>query len=211
MVAPAPAAGGPAPAPAPAAAADDATPVEFRRARERLRAAERATRDERAEQNDAQRTLGSLLSDSMARHRVTCVAIAPPGSDGPLQYARILEGGRRAVTLRTREDVLALLDDGVTRALAEVPLEEMPLAVPRLLRERARARGTPTPARVRLVARPPRGGAIEAAHTSTETRQLSEQYSVAVNECRATRAALKPLRAEMRRREMAAASTVGAE
>ena len=205
-----PAAASAPPAP-PAAAATETVLVDFCRARERLRAAEHATREERAEQNDAQRTLGSLLSDSMTRHGVTCVAIAPPGGGaGALQYARVVEGGRRAVVLRTREDALALLGEGVARALAEVPLEELPRAVPRLLLERARAKGAPTPARVRLVARPPRAGALEAAHAPPETRRLSEEFSRAVGECRATRAALKPLREEVRRCEAAAAPAVAA-
>lgn len=182
--------------------------VEFCRARERLKAAERATRDERAEQNDAQRTLGGLLSESMERHRLQCVAL-PPIGDVP-QYARLSGGGRSACAIRSTEDALALVR-GVAESLPRVALEDLPAEVPKAVMARARERGKPQPVRVRLASRPPRTGVTEASLAAAETRQLSEQFVRAAQEVRTSREALKPLREEMRRCERAAAPLVAAE
>ena len=53
--------------------------VDYCRARDALQRAEAATRNVRAEQADAERTLGGLLTAAMVRHNTECLAV-PTGS-----------------------------------------------------------------------------------------------------------------------------------
>ena len=121
--------------------------VAYCRARERLRARERETRDERAEQNDAQRTIGGLLGESMARHNVECVALPPSiTAEGGVGYVQLVRPGRRACAVRSVEDALSLLDGGVATCLPDVPREALPAAVARLvLTRRTRPRAVASP------------------------------------------------------------------
>ena len=68
-------------------------------ARERLRRAEVASKEERAEQLDAERTLRGLLTDSMQRHAVSCMTVPGPG-DGTARYVRLSAATRRVATAR---------------------------------------------------------------------------------------------------------------
>lgn len=187
--------------------------VDYCRAREALRRAQVSTRDARAEQVDAERTLGGLLTESMRRHDVECLALPHGG------YARLVQPARRAPPLKTEDEALALVDD-VARHVTEVPAEGLPAAVVKLVQRRARERGggdgaappPPPPPRVRVVQKMPqrRGSAdgapprvTEPAMAPTETRVLTEQFSEACRERRAAREELQPLRAEQRRTEEA--------
>lgn len=188
------------------------------RATELLRRADAETRNLRAEQREAQKSLASLLEDSMQRHGVQCV---PVSSDHGSEYICLVQPPRRPCSLKTVEDVMALLHGGVAEPLQRVPTPDLPKAVSNLLVERARAKGPPQPpARVKILAKPPGSGANKAAHkhsavdalssshVATETRTLSEQFSQAVQEAKETRLQLKPLRAEVKRTEAAAAPCV---
>jgi hypothetical protein len=165
--------------------------TDFCQARERLRRAEAETREQRAEQNDAQRTLSGLLGESMARHDVKCI----PLQDG--QYVTLPPPRRRACSVKTLEDVLPLLEN-LAHALPEVAEEELPAAVARLVMERARDRGTLSTPRPRVQLRPPTKHLAMTHTLPVETRTLSQQFAGSVHECRETRRQLKPLRDAVR-------------
>lgn len=181
--------------------------VSFCAARERLRTAEHESRDERAEQNDAQRTLSGLLLDSMQRHQVACVAVpateALPGGG----YVYLPPPTRRACALKTPQDVMPLLRD-ITRTLTDVAEADLPDAVSRAVLRRAREQGELRPARPRVQARPPRQSVVHVP--PNETKRLSEQFATAVEECRDTRRRLKPLRDAVRESERNVLRTVPA-
>ena len=109
--------------------------VEFCSARERYLSAQRSTKEERAEQADAHRTIGGLLKESMTRHEVPCVAV--PGANGTVSYVRASLCAGRSKRLRCDEDVLALLSD-VASHVTDVSAEDLPEAIVRLVRMRAR-------------------------------------------------------------------------
>ena len=53
----------------------NAAVLQFCQARERLAKAERETKDTRAERNDAERTLGAMVRESMQTHGLTTVML----------------------------------------------------------------------------------------------------------------------------------------
>lgn len=176
--------------------------VTFCAARERLKRFEAETKEERAEQNDAHRTLGGLLSESMTRHNVTCVALEPSAEDPTLRYAHLVRGSKRMRPLKTKEDVMALVGD-LSRHVASVPREDLPNAVATLVATRARANSLPPlPPRVRVSTRPPTASSkqpvVQASLAPAETRALTEQFDAAVRERTRTTQTLRPLRAAVR-------------
>lgn len=109
----------------------------FCRTRARALALQRATRDARAEQSDAKRTIGELLRASMERNRVRCVALQ---GDGPPMEARRALAPPRAPPLQTEDEVVALVADGTERRVRELAAADVPAFVGKLVRERFRAR-----------------------------------------------------------------------
>ena len=178
-------------------------------ARERLRRAEAASKDDRAEQLDAERTLRGLLTDSMQRHAVSCMTVPGPG-DGSARYVRLAPPTRRSCKLTCVDDALSLVD-GVARQLTEVALQDLPKATVALVRDRARERGPPPgPPRLTLVSRASTASSrgttsatVDLVHAPSETRNLVTQYLEARVERDAGRAALKPLRAQRKQAEEA--------
>lgn len=178
------------------------------RASEALRRADAASRPARVERREAQRSLSSLLGDSMVRHGVDCVPL--PTGDGN-EYVCLVRSGPRACPLRTVDDAMQLLEGGVAQALQEVSNDDLPKAVSQLLLARARAKGPPPPPpKPKVVRNPPRAhegkpkvhAAVAAATRGDppppETRTLSEEFAAAVREGRKDRQQLKPLREALR-------------
>tara|TARA_B110000046_G_scaffold155871_1_gene166397 strand:- start:699 stop:1541 length:843 start_codon:yes stop_codon:yes gene_type:complete len=171
--------------------------VAYCEARDAVQRHERATREARTEQVDAERTLGGLLSESMARHAVACV----PAGEG--RYVRLAPAARRAMAVKTEEDALSLVED-VARHVRDVPAEELPAAVVALVRERARARGPPPgPPRVRVLSKLPVRLPAPPPLAPAETQRLLAPYLEARRERAEARAALAPLRAARKRTEAA--------
>lgn len=174
-----------------ASTADPETLVVFCRTREALKARERATRDDRAEQADAERTLRGLVTESMSRHDVECVSL------GDSRYVQLVRPSRRACPLKTVDDVLALLDDDVAPQVEDVPAEALPDAVAKLVVARARARGpSPPPARAQLLTKK-RGcnvTPVDQLLAPPETQHFLAQYTEAHRERREALAEMKPLR-----------------
>lgn len=185
----------------------DETAVAFCQARERYRVAQRATKEARAEQADATRTLGTLLTESLARHApaVGGATIAASAPDGSVRYLRLSQPAAKAVRLRSVADAVGLLND-VARHVADVATESLPDAVAKLVQARARQPPPPdaTP-RLHVARRPPkRGRILEAALVPREARTLSESFAAAHAERDATRTQLRPLHAALRAAESAA-------
>ena len=183
--------------------------IEFCRARERLREAEQELRDERAEQNDAQRTLGNLLRDSMQKSEAACVELP---SDGARKFVRLVST-KRCPPLKSDEEVLGLVDD-VARHMTDVPREGMPDAVVGLVKARLRKRGEDAapakPPRVTITSQPPRRGTPILAPAG-EIGRLSKQFSQAVEERQKTQSTLKPLREAVREAEQSLLPRMPAE
>lgn len=172
--------------------------LQFCKAKTELLRMERATRDDRTEQNDATRTLGGLLSESMQRHEVRCVALPPAGPGQPMRYVKVTPAPQRACAVKTDEDGLALLTD-LAAHLRDVPAEALAPAVVKLVRARAKERGPPRgPPRVSVVAKAPAKGVAELPHAPAETRRLATDFAQAHAERQQTREALKPLRAAVK-------------
>ena len=169
--------------------------------------AQRASKDTRAEQADAQRTIGALLRDSMAHEGVVCIAVPGDAPGAPTRYVRALRpsssapGARRCVvrSLKTVEDVLALVED-VGRHMVSVSAEQLPDAVAKLVLARARepvagvaataaAPTAPPVASLRFVKRPRSDERVVPLDVAPrETRHLTQQYAKACEERGETRA-----------------------
>lgn len=170
--------------------------VAFCEARRVVQAAERASKDERAEQNDATRTLGGLLGESMQRHEVQCVAVPTP--TGEVRYVKVATAARRSCPVKTDEDALSLIED-VASHLRDVPAEGLPNAVIKLVRQRARDRGPPPPPpRATVVTRPLKRHTTDLAGSPNETKRLMEDFVQAHHDRQTTRDTLKPLRERFR-------------
>ena len=179
----------------------EAALLTYCRSREILKRRERETKESRAEQADAERTLGGLLAESMQRNALECMPA--PGGEG---FVRLAPPAARPCKLRTEEDVLSLLD-GVDRAVEDVPAERLPRVIVKVVQERARDRAreqqphqTPPP-RVRMVKAPT--GSVHHGPLPLETRTLATQYTTAFQERREALDAMKPLRAAYRAAEAA--------
>ena len=181
--------------------------VELCRARETHLAAQGETSAARTELADTCRSVGSLLVDSMQRTEQRCVRYTR--DDGTVCYARLVPGARRSVALRSADDVVSLLDD-VAASVTHVSREDLPAAIARLVETRARSRGAPAPARVRIV---PRVGVreqiTEHAQAPREVQTLVTQMSDAHAERAQIRETLKPLRARVREAETRLCAAVG--
>ncbi|MEC7097917.1 MAG: hypothetical protein VXW74_00555 [Candidatus Thermoplasmatota archaeon] len=175
--------------------------VDFCRAREEYLRARRSTSDERSETADAIRTVGGLLTESMLRHGVSCVRVERPG-DGA-RYVRVTPERRRATALRSTEDVLELLQ-GISREVRDVPAEELPRALARIVQVRARARGTVVPPRVQVTTRAAaREPVLEMTQVAREVETLARQMNDSHSERRQMRERMQPLREALRERERA--------
>lgn len=174
------------------------TVIAYCQQRERYLALHRATVDERAENTDAIRTLGGLLTESMQRNDVRCVRVA---TGGTVNYLRIVPARRRAKKLNTTEDVLALLS-GVGAEVTDVSFEELPNALARVIQERARQQGGTVPPRVQVTSRVGiRERITEVDQASREVEQLSRQMQSSHVERDQLRKRINPVRAEMKRYE----------
>lgn len=177
----------------------EAALLNYCRSREILKRRERETKESRAEQADAERTLGGLLAESMQRNALECMPA--PGGEG---FVRLSAPSTRPCKLSTEEDVLSLLD-GIDRALTDVPAEKLPTVIVRVVQERARDRARnqrpqqALPLRVKMVKAPT--GPVHHGPLPPETRTLATQYTTAVQERRGALATMKPLRTAYRAAE----------
>lgn len=177
----------------------DKVVVQFCAAREHYLRARRDTTEERTENNDACRTIGSLLRESMTRNGVRCVRVMQNG-DTP-NYIKLTPPGRRAKKLKSVEDVTSLLD-GIAREVQEAPLETLPTAVAKVVERRAREQGDVAPPRVQVVKRVGvRETVVEADHAGRDVAQLSQQLQEAHTERAQLRERIAPARDEMRKCE----------
>ena len=162
------------------------------RTREMLKRQERITKESRAEQADAKRTLGGLLAESMQRNSLQCMP-APSGEG----FVTLSKPTQKPCKLATEADVLSLLD-GLGRAVEDVPAERLPGAIVRIVHERAklRAKGqqgseAPTP-RVCVTKAPV--GPVHNGPLPAETKTLAAQFTDAIQERAQSISEMKPLR-----------------
>lgn len=168
---------------------------------------QRATVEERAETADALRTINGLLTETMVRNDVRCVRIA--NNESGVQYVRVVPTRRRAKQLKNVDDVLSLLD-GISPEVSDVPMEQLPTALSRIVQERARQQGNEVAPRVQITQRVGiRERIAEADQVPREVAQLSKQMSTTHAERRQLRERIQPMRAEMARceRKVAAETT----
>lgn len=172
----------------------NAAVLQFCQARERLAKAERETKDMRAERNDAERTLGAMVRESMQTHGLTSVVLEDR------RRVCLVPGTRRSVGPKSIDDALSLVEN-VKTALGSEDLRGTSLtqAILRIARERMKDRGPP-PGPPRLVFKAPViSGKSESSTTPDETKRLLTQYVDAHRDCRESREQLAPLRAAKRR------------
>ena len=124
--------------------------IEYCMRRERYLSLQRASAEERAETADAMRTIGGLLTDTMVRNDVRCVRVA--NNDSGVHYIRVVPQRRRAKQLKNIDDVMTLLD-GIGAEVVDVPFEQLPKALTRVVQERARQQGGTVPPRVQITQR----------------------------------------------------------
>ena len=172
----------------------NAAVLQFCQARERLAKAERETKDTRAERNDAERTLGAMVRESMQTHGLTSVMLEDR------RRVCLVPGTRRSVGPKSIDDALSLVEN-VKTALGTEDLRGTSLtqAILRIARDRMKDRGPP-PGPPRLVFKAPViSGKSESSTTPDETKRLLTQYVDAHRDCRESREQLAPLRAAKRR------------
>ena len=169
--------------------------LEFCRARQKYQERQRQTSEERSETNETYKSVLALLTESMRRNGQRCIRCV---HDGQTLYLRLNEGRRRAMVLKTADDVLGLLDS-VASSVTHVTNEDLPDAVARLFESRARANGTDVPPRIAIV---PRVGLretiVEQSSTSSELQTLTSQMTQSHVERTRLRRDMAPVRKEMR-------------
>jgi len=184
--------------------ADDAV-VHYCRSRERYLDSQRETKDERQELADAYRTLGGLLSDSMARNGVRCVRVPTAGGDP--HYMKLTPPGRRARKIQNVDDVVSLID-GIAACVRDVPAEALPAAVAKAVERRAREQGTAVPPKVQVLSRVGvRETISELDKVGNEVSHLCTQLGETCRDRKQMRERMKPLRDDMKRCEKALLQT----
>jgi len=180
--------------------------VTFCRARTRYQERQRQTSDERSDARETLRSVSSLLTDSMRRHGQGCIRCVH--DDGKTFYIRLVQGRRRALTLRNTDDIIRLLDD-VAPNVTHVSQEDLPDAVARLVESRARALGTIVPSRITVVPRVGmRNTIVEQNSTTRELQTLTSQMTQNHVERKRIRDEMVPIRREMKTAEQSLCGTV---
>jgi len=180
--------------------------VTFCRARQRYQERQRQTSEERSEARETFRSVSSLLTESMQRQGNGCIRCVH--DDGKTFYIRLVQGRRRALTLRNTDDVVRLLEN-VAANVTHVSREDLPDAVARLVESRARALGTDVPSRVAIL---PRVGVretvVEQGSTTRELQTLTSQMTRNHVERKRIREEMVPVRREMKNAEQKLCETV---
>jgi hypothetical protein len=180
--------------------------VMFCRARQQFQERQRQTSEERSEAHETFRSVSALLTESMRRQSQGCIRCVH--DDGKTLYIRLVQGGRRALTLRNTNDVVRLLDN-VAANVTHVSREDLPDAVARLVESRARALGTDTPSRIAIV---PRVGTretiVEQNNTTRELQTLTTQMTHNHVERKRIREEMVPVRRELKTAEEKLCDTV---
>ena len=182
--------------------------VRFCNARHKYNELQRSTTEERSEVHETYRSVLALLVESMRRNGEYCVRCVH--DDGTTSYVRLVQGRRRAMTLRSNDDVMALLEN-VGADVAHVAFEDLAPAVTRLVEARARARGEEVSPRISVV---PRVGirerVVEQASTCRELQTLTGQITRSNADRRRLREEFVPVRNELRDAERKLCDTVSA-
>ena len=182
--------------------------IEYCRNRERYLSLQRSSAEERAETADAMRTIGGLLTDTMVRNDVRCVRVA--NNESGVQYIRVVPQRRRAKQLKNIDDVMALLE-GIGAEVVDVPFEQLPKALTRVVKERARQQGGTVPPRVQITQRVGiREQITEIDNAPREVEELSKQMNTTYTERKQLRERIQPVRAEMVRCERKLVESGGA-
>lgn len=158
--------------------------LEFCKAREELSVEKRATKDERAEQLDAERTLNGLLIESMKRNGVTCICMGD--EVGEKKYLKALPPTKRSVKIKTVDDILELTKD-MSRYVETIPKPELAAAVVNVFKKRALDKGEVGSSRLVLTQKGTRGNITERTMLTGETLSLSCQYIEAKTELMSAR------------------------
>lgn len=183
--------------------------VMFCRARQRFQERQRQTSEERSEAHETFRSVSSLLTESMRRQGQECIRCVH--GDGTTLYIRLVQGGRRALTLRNTDDVVRLLDN-VAASVTHVSREDLPDAVARLVESRARTLGTETPPRIAIVPRVgTRGTIVEQNNTTRELQTLTTQMTQNHVERTRIREEMVPVRKELKTAEEKLCETVSTD
>lgn len=179
--------------------------VTFCRARQRYQERQRQTSEERSEVRDTFRSVSALLTESMQRQGQGCIRCVH--DDGKTFYIRLVQGRRRALTLRNTDDVIRLLDN-VATSVTHVSREDLPDAVARLVESRARAFGTDVPSRIAIV---PKVGMretiVEQGNTTRELQTLTSQMTRNHVERKRIREEMVPVRRELKTAEQRLCAT----
>ena len=168
--------------------------LNFMQKRQELRTATRDTKEERGESLEAQRTLNGLLTESMKRHNIDCIAT----SNG---FVRVVQSTRKA-PIKGPDDVRALLHE-IQRMLPDkYDVGDVLRSVKSRLDNRASIVG---PARATFVSQvPKKTRVVRHEDVIRETSTLISQYAQANREWRTGNLALKPLREAHREAERVA-------
>ena len=180
--------------------------VNFCRARERYQEKQRRTAEERSETHDTYKSVLALLTESMRRNGQRCIRC--PHADGTTSYIRLVDGRRRAMVLRSDEDVMGLLQE-VSPSVSHVSHEELPDAIARLVESRAKTRGTDVAPRIAVV---PRVGLretiVEQGSTCRELQTLTSQLTQTHSERKRLREDMVPVRRALHEAERKLCETV---
>lgn len=183
--------------------------LRFCNARHKYQEQQRSTAEERSEVHETYKSVHALLVESMRRNGHRCVRCVH--ADGTTFYVRLVEGRRRAMTLKSNDDVMELLQN-VGPNVTHVSLEDLPDAIARLVEARARTRGADVPSRAAVV---PRVGVrehiVEQTSTCRELQTLTAQMTQSDAERRRLRHELTPARNELREAERKLCATVSGE
>lgn len=172
--------------------------LEYCRSREVLKDAQRRFQGDAKDNIEARRSLAELLKESMMRHNVECIELPDAQT-----FVRMSTPSRRVPPLRTAEEMSDVVR-GVGAAASNKTRDDIPAAVTQYVAQQIRARvqdRPPPEARLSIVTQPVRHNTVRVASTSSEVRNLTEQY---VRTCHATselRRTVKPLKDAHRQHE----------
>lgn len=181
---------------------DNRCVLNYCRSKEALRKVREQTKEERAEQLDATRTLGSLLRDSMMKNEVRSVPI------GDNLHVRLTAPVQLPFSCKSVEEVMSLFESlpSFSTSDARDKVEEyMSKWVRAQIQERRPPPGLP---RVSIVSRIPRKSKPPTP-VPAETRRMIDEYVSAYNDRLETRNKIRPFLEAVKQSERAILPVLG--
>lgn len=179
--------------------------IDFCRARETFRQANRSIHEERVESTEATRALMGMLKDSMVRHNVECIEIPGTGK----QYVKMTVPTPKKKSLKTEDDIIDLIH-GIGSVVVETSIDEIPTKVTEFIASQLKQMtdvSTPPEPKITIVSKPVKTNTVQIVSIPSEVRNLTEQFVQSFSTKKNLTERIRPLKVAQKQNEKIALET----